>query len=123
MRAWRVGVVAVLAAVGCGANNSTAPTTPERPTAATTRTTAATALSANATCGDYLDATEPQREVSTQAALIVARQAAGGVRTTPSQEMRALFEIAVGLVCQRDRSLLMLNAMALVVARDSGYVS
>lgn len=127
MRAWRVMVWALAVAVGGCAGEDAAPTATEPPSAAPSTTARVTTtpatLPSTATCGDYLDATEPQRVNATRAALIVARQGAGGVTPTPSEELRTLFELAVGLVCREERSARMLTVMALVVARDSSYVN
>lgn len=85
--------------------------------------TASGFLDKNATCDDYMTATKEQRQTATRAALIVAREAAGGVDREPPEMTRAVFEVAVGLTCDKNRSERMLTAMAKVIAEDDRYVN
>ena len=78
--------------------------------------------SPNATCGDYLDASEAERAAVTRSALVVARRDAGAARDEPDEERREFFAFAVGISCEEQRSALMHDVIAGVLMRDSSYL-
>ena len=113
-----LAAVLVLVAACSGSGDDRDATAPSQPEA----TPADRLTNPNATCGDYLDATEAQRAAVTTSALVVARRDAGAARDEPDQERREFFAFAVGIACQEQRSALMRDVIAGVLSRDSSYL-